>query len=81
MREIIVPFAIAEQVRPRHLDLDDDDVAMRIERHQVGAAAVAQRHFGDRDAIVAKQHARDAATHISRNQRRRNGGQRNHPPV
>ncbi len=68
MGEIIGPFAVAEQIGTRHLDLDDDDVAARIDRHQIGTAPVLQRHFRKRDAIVAKQQPRDAAGDVGGDQ-------------
>ena len=47
--EIVDPFAVAEQVGLGDLDLDDGQAALGVDRHQVGAAAVGQRHFADRE--------------------------------
>ncbi len=69
MRQIIGPFAIAHQIGARHLDLDDRDIAPRIDRHQVGAASAVQRDFGDRDQIVPQQHATHPTRHLRRDQR------------
>ena len=65
MRQIIGPFAVAQHVGPRHLDLDDDDIPPRVERHQVGASPTLQRDFGNGNQVVAEQHPRDPARDIS----------------
>ena len=54
MVEIVEPFAVAEQIGARHLDLDDDDLAARVDRHDVGAAAAVERHFAHRRQIVPR---------------------------
>src|SRR5690606_20160490 len=46
---IIGPFAVDVQVGEADLDLDDGDVAPGIDRGQVGAPPVGQRHLRNRD--------------------------------
>src|SRR5439155_9116943 len=41
--KIITPFPIADEVSLSDLDLDDGQAALRINRHEVGAAAIGQR--------------------------------------
>ena len=43
MREIVGPFAVAEQVGARHLDLDDHHLTAGIDRHQIGAPATVEQ--------------------------------------
>ena len=64
MLEIIAPFGVAEQIGARHLDLDDGDLAARIDRHQIGTAARSQRHLRRGDDIVAEPQALHAARDI-----------------
>jgi hypothetical protein len=59
--EVVGPFAVAEQVGARGLDLDDHQLALGVDSHQVGAPAVAQRHLGERPDVVAREQPADAA--------------------
>ncbi len=63
MIEIVGPFAIAQQIAALDLDLDDDHPSLGVDPHQIGAAAVAQRHFGQAPDIVAREQPRDPAAH------------------
>ena len=61
--EVVGPLAVAEQVATRGLDLDDHDLPLGVDSHQVGAAAVAQRHFRQRPDVVAREQPADSARH------------------
>lgn len=55
--EVIGPFVVTQQVSPDNLDFDDYDVPLAIYSHQIGAAAIAQRHFGQAPDIIAREQA------------------------
>ena len=57
MRAIVRPFLIGAEIGDRGFDLDDPDLAARVERDQIGAAAGRQRQFADH----ARSRARAAA--------------------
>jgi hypothetical protein len=58
------------KVRLADLDLDDGQAALRINRHHVRASSVRQRHFANREQLLAEEEAGDAARHLGRNRRR-----------
>ena len=54
--EIVGPFAVAQEVGLRDLDLNDRQPTLGVDRHHVGATTVGQRHFADREQVLtAKQ--------------------------
>ena len=63
--EIIGPFAIAQQVAPLDLDLDDDHLPLSVDPHHVRAPPIAQRHFGEAPDIVARKQPRYAAGDVA----------------
>lgn len=44
MIQVIGPLAVAEKIGAAHLDLDDHDLPLGIDAHEVGAPARTQRH-------------------------------------
>ena len=68
--EIIRPLAVPKEVRLRDLDLDDRESALAVDRHQVGAATVGQRHFANREQVLAAEQARHSARHVGGDRRR-----------
>ena len=62
--EIIGPFVVADQICLGDLDLDDGETALRIDRHQVRAAAVGKRHFADGEQVMATEQTRDSTGHF-----------------
>lgn len=67
--EVIGPLAVAEEVRFRDLDLDDRQVPLGIDTHQVGSPAVRQRDLADREQFLPAEQARHAASYVRRNRR------------
>ena len=66
--EVIGPLGVAEQVGAADLDLDDDDPALGVDPHQIGAAVAPaglgrQRHFGDAPHVVAREQSANPACH------------------
>ncbi len=61
MDEIVLPFRVGAEILHRGFDLDDGDHAVAAERHQVGAAAGAQRHLRDQRQPLGAQPPADAA--------------------
>jgi hypothetical protein len=58
MIEIVGPLGIAQQIGAADLDLHDHHPPLCVDPHQVGPAAIAQRHFGQApDAVAGKQPA------------------------
>ena len=53
--QIVAPLAVADQVGAADLDLDDRQMAPGIDRDQVGAAAVGQRHFAHREPVATTE--------------------------
>jgi hypothetical protein len=68
--EIVAPFAVAEQIGARDLDLDDDQPALGVDRDHVGAPAVGQRHLANREHVAAEEQPGHAAGDILRGERR-----------
>jgi hypothetical protein len=63
MIEIVGPLGIAQQIGAADLDLHDHHPPLCVDPHQVGPAAIAQRHFGQApDAVAGKQPADPRAT-------------------
>jgi hypothetical protein len=67
--EVIAPFLVTEQVRPRHLDLDDHQLPLGTDRHHVGAAAVGQRHFAQGEKVGPEEQTCHAAGDVLRGKR------------
>ena len=67
--EIFVPLAIATQVRARAFDLDNRDAAFGIDRHDIGAPAVAKGNLANADQILPPEEPRDPARDISGDER------------
>ena len=67
--EIVGPLAVAHQIGARNLDLDDDQLAFGRKRHHVGAAAIGQRRFAEREHVGAEEHPGDAARDIAGDER------------
>ena len=59
--EVVGPLAVTEQIAALDFHLDNNNPALWIEAHQVGAPPVAQRHFGHQPDIVSGEQALDAA--------------------
>jgi hypothetical protein len=55
--EIVLPFAIAQEIRPARLDLDDCDPARMVECHQIGAPAVGERQLAEHRVVAVDQGA------------------------
>jgi len=62
--EIVGPLAVAQEVRAADLDLDDDDMPARVDPHEVGPPATAQRHFRQAPDVVTGEKPGDAAQDI-----------------
>jgi hypothetical protein len=66
MIEIVGPLGVAQQIGAADLDLHDHHPPLCVDPHQVGPAAIAQRHFGQApDAVAGKQPA-DSPRHGQR---------------
>src|SRR6202020_1554603 len=64
---IIAPLAVGAKVRWRRLDLDDDHVAVAIDRRDIGAPSVRQSELGyAREAARAQQPPHPAGDHQRR---------------
>ena len=50
--EIIRPLAVADKIRLGDLDLDDREASLAVNRHQVGAPPVRQRHLADGEQVL-----------------------------
>src|SRR6185295_3696588 len=58
--EIVEPFAVADQVGLRDLDLNDGETAFGVYGHQVCSPAVGQRHLAYSEQILAAKQAGNA---------------------
>lgn len=70
--EIVLPLAVTEEVGTAALDLYGDQAAACVERQDVEAPPIGERHFREAEYIVAREQAKDAA----RDARRRPGSVR-----
>src|SRR3546814_9471068 len=61
---IVGPFAVTVQISAADLDLDDGDLALCVDRGQVGAPPVRQRHLGNRDQPRLREQPAHAARDI-----------------
>ena len=57
------------QVGLGNLDLDDREAPLRIDRHQVGAAAVGKGHLADSEQVLAAEQPSDSARDFGRDRR------------
>jgi hypothetical protein len=63
MQPVIRPFAVHAKILDRRLDLDDPDVALSGQRHEVGATAGCKRQLGQHMRAHFHEQALDAAPH------------------
>ena len=74
--KIIGPFAVAEKIGLGDLDFDDREAALPVDRHQIGAATIGQRHLAYCEQILSTEEARYAPRDFGGNWRgiRETGG-------
>lgn len=67
--EIVEPFAVAEQIGPGDLDLDDRQPALGVDRHQIGAPPIGQGHFAYCEKVLPTEQASDSPCDLGRDRR------------
>src|SRR5262245_25330922 len=69
MQPVVGPFLVDAEILDRRLDLDDPELAVVAQRHQVGAAAGGERQFADAGMAERDQQALRAARDRKRGRR------------
>ena len=57
VQAVVAPFLVGAKILDRRLDLDDPDLSVTAERHQIGAAAGKKRQLGDARKAQRQQQA------------------------
>lgn len=58
---VFLPFAVRDEIGPAAFDFDDDDLALFVDRHQIGPAAIGQGKFAEGgQSQIAEQHGNAA---------------------
>ncbi len=64
---VIPPFAVGREIGATALDFDDDDLALLVDRHQIGAATIGQGELAQRrQTQIAEQEGNAAVQPLRR---------------